>query len=142
MRIFVSLLLCFFSLAHAVGQKDEYLYIQLYGAVDAEPLSDVMVLSYDADNQQLDYTMTDGDGNATVSTQAGYILCTYLGFKELKVETRSLKKGTRNRLYMEVSSIKLKEITVKAPPIREKNDTIVYLSMHSNRNPTDILKIY
>lgn len=144
MRIFVSLLLCFFSLAHAVGQKDEYLYIQLYGAVDAEPLSDVMVLSYDADNQQLDYTMTDGDGNATVSTQAGYVLCTYLGFKELKVETRSLKKGTRNKLYMEVSSIKLKEITVKAPPIREKNDTIVYLvdafKSQSDRHIEDILK--
>lgn len=140
----MSFLFCCFSIVCAAEQQDVRLLVQLFEKESTEPLPDVMVKTFDSDHKQLSFTMTDGEGNASVSPTGDYLVCSYLGFKELKVKRSTLKENTCNKLYLEKSTVKLKEITVKAPPIREKSDTLVYLvdafKSQSDRHLEDILK--
>lgn len=126
MRFVFSVIFCCLSMIVVAGQQNEELRIQLFDEEGGETLSDVMVKSFDDKGNLKSYTMTDGDGSTSVSLSADYIICSYLGYKELKIETSSLDKSANNKLYMEKSAVELKEIIVKAPPIREKSDTIVY----------------
>ena len=127
MRLIISFLICCFSVVCSAERQEVRIHIQLCDKDSSEPLPDVVVNTFDTKQRQLSFNITDGDGNTSVSTTGDYLVCSYLGFKELKVKLSTLK-----------------EITVKAPPIREKSDTLVYLvdafKSQSDRHLEDILK--
>lgn len=144
MRLIISFLICCFSVVCSAERQEVRIHIQLCDKDSSEPLPDVVVNTFDTKQRQLSFNITDGDGNTSVSTTGDYLVCSYLGFKELKVKLSTLKENTCNKLYLEKSTVNLKEITVKAPPIREKSDTLVYLvdafKSQSDRHLEDILK--
>ncbi len=142
MRLIISFLICCFSVVCSAERQEVRIHIQLCDKDSSEPLPDVVVNTFDTKQRQLSFNITDGDGNTSVSTTGDYLVCSYLGFKELKVKLSTLKENTCNKLYLEKSTVNLKEITVKAPPIREKSDTLVYLvdafKSQSDRHLEDI----
>lgn len=144
MKELFSIILLLITSLHLNGQQLPSLSIQVCEESSSIPLSDVTITSFDQTGEFVSYVMTDGNGCAIIEGNDGFIICSYIGYKDLKVNLSTLNPKSKNTLFLESSSITLKEVIVKAPPIRAKNDTIIYLvdafkSTH-DRHLVDVLK--
>lgn len=118
--------------------------------VDAkgEALPGIVVKALAADGQRmLDYAISDGEGRYNISLPAGQepvkIVLSGMGYRTVE---RTGGKGNidMGRITMEEAELELKEVTVKAPPVHTKGDTITYivdqLKDKSDRNIEDVIK--
>jgi hypothetical protein len=141
----ILLLLCGFLLSlHVLAQQPAKLSLYVYDADDKEPLADVTLQLFDEDEKMSGFAITNGNGYAQISDAGIYMVCSFMGYNSLKVALETLRKSSPARLYLQPSSIDLKEVVVKAPPITAKNDTIVYsvnaLKAEYDRHLDDVLK--
>lgn len=106
----------------------------------------IKVLSITDYDNIISYTVSNKDGNYTLefhTTEKDIVL----EFSLLGYETSRLKIKTESRTVnhqLKFSSQLLKEVTIKAPPISSRNDTINYnvsaFISKSDRNVEDILR--
>ena len=118
--------------------------------VDAkgEVLPGIIVKALAADGQRmLGYDVSDGEGRYNISLAAGQepakIVLAGMGYRTVE---RGGGKGNidMGRITMEEAELELKEVTVKAPPVRTTGDTITYyvdqLKDKSDRSIEDVIK--
>ena len=118
--------------------------------VDAkgEVLPGIIVKALAADGQRmLGYDVSDGEGRYNISLAAGQepakIVLAGMGYRTVE---RGRGKGNidMGRITMEEAELELKEVTVKAPPVRTTGDTITYyvdqLKDKSDRSIEDVIK--
>ena len=101
-----------------------------------------------ADGQRLlGYAVSDGEGRYNISLAAGQepakIVLAGMGYRTVE---RGGGKGNidMGRITMEEAELELKEVTVKAPPVHSKGDTITYIvdqmKDKSDRSIEDVIK--
>ncbi len=118
--------------------------------VDAkgEVLPGIIVKALAADGQRmLGYDVSDGEGRYNISLAAGQepakIVLAGMGYRTVE---RGGGKGNidMGRITMEEAELELKEVTVKAPPVHSKGDTITYIvdqmKDKSDRSIEDVIK--
>lgn len=120
--------------------------VKLSGTVtDAagQPLSGVIIKSIDATTKKMaGYAQSGNDGHWTITAKAGSLLqFTAMGFKKQEL---TVKEGMKEqRVALEDNAVALKEIMVKAAPVRLSGDTIKYLlstySKPEDRTLADVL---
>ena len=115
---------------------------------DGKALPGIVVKALAADGQRmLGYAVSDGEGRYNISLPAGQepakIVLAGMGYRTVE---RAGGKGNidMGRITMEETELELKEVTVKAPPVRSKGDTITYnvdqLKDKSDRSIEDVIK--
>lgn len=129
---------------HVLAQQSAKLPLYVYDAGNKEPLADVTIQLFNEEGKMTGFTITDGNGYAQISDAGVYIVCSFMGYSDLKVGLETLRKSSPAKLYLQPSSFDLKEVVVKAPPITAKNDTIVYsvnaFKTEYDRHLDDVLK--
>ena len=118
--------------------------------VDAqgEPLAGIVVKALATEGDKLmGYAVSDGEGRYEIALTAGQeatrVILSGMGYHEVE---RKVGKGTTDlgRITMEEGELELKEVTVKAPPVRTVGDTITYvvdqLKDKSDRTIEDVIK--
>lgn len=124
-RLFLMILFCMNGLL-AVAQQT------VGGCVKDDmdlPLGRAIIKVYPANSDKMiSYTLTDAEGKYQVrlGTEKGSyrLQCTFMGFRTETVSTTPSQSVYDFRMKEE--TVNLKEVTVKAPPIRSHNDTLVY----------------
>lgn len=110
------------------------------------PIIDVVCQVFDDESKLLTFAITDNRGNATLKLQNGssYVTFSRLGYKSKRLEVTQLDRDHINTIYLVPKPTQLKEITVKAPPIKRQSDTLIYnISSFANsqdRYIEDVLK--
>ena len=113
-----------------------------------EPLAGIVVKVFAEEKGKLQgYAVTDAQGHYEITLPTGreatYAVMAGIGFRQVE---RRIEKGTNDlgRITMEEADVELKEVTVKAPPVRTSGDTIAYnvdqLKDKSDRTIEDVIK--
>lgn len=90
-------------------------------------LSSVACRVFTAEGKFYTYAIADNEGKLSVSVHKNDLLeFTFIGYGKLKVRAYSCTSGKVNVVELVEQAVPLREITIKAPPVRAKNDTIVY----------------
>lgn len=92
-----------------------------------KPLPGVIIKSVDAMTKKMaGYAQSDNDGRWSIAAKAGSVLqFKAMGFKKQELTVKEGMKG--QHIVMEDNAVALKEISVKAEPVRLSGDTIKYL---------------
>ena len=73
------------------------------------------------------YALADNNGTLSVSACArDRLVFSALGYVKLTKDVSAFSTGTSNRVWLTENSIALREVTIKAPPISAKGDTLVF----------------
>ena len=137
-------LICLFPLSVWAQQQIRGVAVDKQG----EPLVGIMVKAF-AENprKMVGYAVTSSEGHYEIALPAErvatHVVLTGMGFRQVE---RNIGKGTTDlgRITMEETELELKEVTVKAPPVRAVGDTITYnveqLKDKSDRTIEDVIK--
>lgn len=92
-----------------------------------QPLSDVVCRVFTAEGYFYAYSISDNNGKLSISVDKNDIVeFSYMGYNKLKKKANCYTSNKTNIIELVEQNISLREVTIKAPPIREKNDTITY----------------
>lgn len=113
---------------------------------DGQPLAGVIVKISGINGKTVSFTSTDSKGRYKLTCPDGMkdAKCRFslLGYGPLEITAEKLKAN--GNVTLKDSDIELKEVTVKAPPIRSSNDTITYdvgsFKSKSDRSIEDVIK--
>ena len=131
------------SLCIGAQQRVKGLVVDAQG----EPLAGIVVKALAGEDRLMGYAVSDGEGRYEISLaadrEATRITLSGMGFRQVE---RKLGRGTTDlgRITMEEAELELREVTVKAPPVRTTGDTITYnvaqLKDKSDRTIEDVIK--
>lgn len=103
------------------------LCFRIEDAITRDPLSDATCRVFTNHGKFYNYSISDVKGLLSVSVNEGDSLqFSCLGYEDLKYPANLFFRNTINSIKLTGKSIELRELVVKAPPIRQKNDTIAY----------------
>ena len=118
--------------------------------VDAhgEPLPGIVAKAFGVNAERmLAYAISNGEGHYEIELGEGLVatrvVLAGMGYRQLEL---AVKEGQNNlgRSIMEEAELELKEVTVKAPPVHVKSDTITYIvdqmKDKSDRTIEDVIK--
>ena len=92
-----------------------------------EPLVGVTCRVYTSSDKFYTYAISDKNGIVKLSPhQSDWLEFTFMGYEKQKVRVNHYHLKQANIVYMKPSSVTLKEVQIKAPPISARNDTLVY----------------
>ncbi len=112
-----------------------------------EVMAGVLVSIRDASDAPVAFVRSGSDGRYAIecadSLAVGYnLVFSFLGFKPLSIPVAKAVDG--GEIVMEESSINLKEVVVRVPPIKSRGDTLTYdvasFQSLSDRSIEDVLK--
>lgn len=146
-KIIVVALAVFFTAAFQTDAADTVMTVS--GRVcerNGEAIPGVMVIVKDREGRNVAYTMTNRAGEYSVACYTalygGTINFSCLGFAKVSKPIAGIKD--RLDITLEEEAYKLKEVTVRVPPIKANGDTITYdvnsFKTASDRTIEDILK--
>lgn len=131
------------SLCIGAQQRVKGLVVDAQG----EPLAGIVVKALAGEDRLMGYAVSDSEGRYEISLaadrEATRITLSGMGFRQVE---RKLGRGTTDlgRITMEEAELELREVTVKAPPVRTTGDTITYnvaqLKDKSDRTIEDVIK--
>ena len=132
------------SLCIGAQQRVKGLVVDAQG----EPLAGIVVKALaGGEDRLMGYAVSDGEGRYEISLAADHeatrITLSGMGFRQVE---RKLGRGTTDlgRITREEAELELREVTVKAPPVRTTGDTITYnvaqLKDKSDRTIEDVIK--
>lgn len=102
------------------------------------PLSDVTCRVFTKDGKFYNYSISNTTGDLSICINEGDSLeFSCLGYEKLIFPTHLFSTKQINSITLAEKSIELREVIVKAPPIRERNDTISY-NVRAFTKPGDI----
>ncbi len=121
------------------------LSFEIKDANNHEPLSNVTCRVFTTEGEFYTYSITDNKGLLSVSVhQDDYLEFSFIGYGKLKKKATSYIPGRINLIELSEQEIQLREITITAPPISTKNDTLVYniasFAKQGDSHLEDILK--
>lgn len=96
-------------------------------AKSGETLGKSSLRAFGKNGKMLSFAIADNSGRAVISANpTDTIEFSSLGHSSLRKAASSFSSSEDNTVKLEESAFELREITVKAPPIRVKKDTLVY----------------
>lgn len=105
----------------------EGIKVVVYEETENFVIPNVICKIYDAKNVFVSFMTSDAAGEIVMKEEsASLIIFSLLGYENLTVDYKSLKEDVVNKIYLKPAIQALSEIVVKAPPIRQKNDTLIY----------------
>lgn len=103
------------------------LSFEIKDANNHEPLSNVTCRVFTREGEFYTYSITDNKGLLSVSVhQDDYLEFSFIGYGKLKKKAASYIPGRINLIELSEQEIQLREVTITAPPISIKSDTLIY----------------
>ena len=128
--IYLTILLCVCGISRTMSQTPNEavrLSFEIRDADSHKPLISVACRVFTSEEKFYTYAISDNEGKLTVSIHKDDLLeFSYIGYKKLKTKASSYTVGKTNVIELSEQGVSLREVTIKAPPIRAKKDTLVY----------------
>lgn len=141
LRIIILQICVILSVPYLSAKKTEdvgCLSFKIEDAITRHPLSDVTCRVFTVHGKFYNYSISDTKGLLSVRVNEGDSLqFSCLGYEDLTSPANFFSINQINYIKLPEKSIELREVVVKAPPIRQKNDTIAY-SVRAFTKPGDI----
>lgn len=130
MRVLLTILVAFVSVgplqAHQPGDGLTLVFA-LTDSLTHEPLPQVVCRVFTSNDKAAAFAVSDADGKLTVvAPRDSRLSFTAMGYAGLRRPASSFSVGKVNLLSMAQQSVTLREVKVKAPPIRSAGDTLSY----------------
>lgn len=130
MRVLLTILVAFVSVgplqAHQPGDGLTLVFA-LTDSLTHEPLPQVVCRVFTSSDKAAAFAVSDADGKLTVvAPRDSRLSFTAMGYAGLRRPPSSFSVGKVNLLSMAQQSVTLREVKVKAPPIRSACDTLSY----------------
>lgn len=97
---------------------------------DHQPISDVICQLFSKEGKVIAFSTTSSDGRVVLPYRENdpmFVVLRVMGYATKKVEVASFPLGAaEHTILLSRKEHKLREVTVKAPPISLRNDTLVY----------------
>ncbi len=130
MRSCLVVLLCLWSIGVSVSQTPggvAKLSFEIKDGSTHKPLTSVVCRVFTAEVKLYTYAISDSEGKLSVPVHKTDMLeFTHIGYGKLKARMNAYAVGKVNVVELTEQAVSLREVTIKAPPIRAKSDTIVY----------------
>ena len=122
------LCVCGLQVAYPQTQGDAVsMSFEVKDTTTLEPLVGVTCRVYTSSDKFYTYAISDKNGIVKLSPhQSDWLEFTFMGYEKQKVRVNHYHLKQANIVYMKPSSVTLKEVQIKAPPISARNDTLVY----------------
>ena len=110
-----------------------------------EPLVGVTCRVYSSSGKFYSYGISDKKGVMKLQTHLNdWLEFSFLGYEKLKINISSNQSPRIHIVFMKPSTVALREVQIKAPPISARNDTLVYrvsaFTKAGDRHLEDVLK--
>ena len=110
-----------------------------------EPLDGVTCRVYSSSGKFYSYGISDKKGVMKLQTHLNdWLEFSLLGYEKLKINISSNQSPRTHIVFMKPSTVALREVQIKAPPISARNDTLVYrvsaFTKAGDRHLEDVLK--
>ena len=110
-----------------------------------EPLVGVTCRVYSSSGKFYSYGISDKNGLVKLQTHLNdWLEFSFLGYEKLKINISSNQSPRTHIVFMKPSTVALREVQIKAPPISARNDTLVYrvsaFTKAGDRHLEDVLK--
>ena len=110
-----------------------------------EPLVGVTCRVYSSSGKFYSYGISDKKGVMKLQTHLNdWLEFSLLGYEKLKINISSNQSPRTHIVFMKPSTVALREVQIKAPPISARNDTLVYrvsaFTKAGDRHLEDVLK--
>ena len=110
-----------------------------------EPLVGVTCRVYSSSGKFYSYGISDKKGVMKLQTHLNdWLEFSFLGYEKLKINISSNQSPRTHIVFMKPSTVALREVQIKAPPISARNDTLVYrvsaFTKAGDRHLEDVLK--
>ena len=110
-----------------------------------EPLVGVTCRVYSSSGKFYSYGISDKKGVMKLQTHLNdWLEFSFLGYEKLKINISSNQSPRTQIVFMKPSTVALREVQIKAPPISARNDTLVYrvsaFTKAGDRHLEDVLK--
>ena len=134
----ICVILSVLYLSAKTSEDVEWLSFKIEDAITRHPLSSVTCRIFTTQGKFYNYSISDAQGILSVCINQGDSLqFSCLGYEDLTSPANFFFNDQVNYIHLKEKSIELREVIVKAPPIRQKNDTIAY-SVSAFTKPGDI----
>jgi hypothetical protein len=145
-----NLFVCIVCLTYQLGygqNTDKSFKGVIIAAQNKTALANVVCKSFDRNNKMLTYGFSDTNGRFVLKNVNGtvaFLVFECLGYKQQKIDIKDIKDISDIKIHLNEDVVALKEITVTAPPVQRRNDTIIYnvssFEGQEDRYLVDILK--
>ncbi len=119
--VFFTILLCFATLASAQEMTG-----RVVDAADGRPLAGAILLAADSTGRQAGYTTSAADGTFRLRPRQGmraaWIDVSMMGYRVQRFDAARLPQEIR----LEVSSVEIREVEIRAPRLSLRGDTVSY----------------
>ena len=90
-------------------------------------IPNVICKIFNEKDELIDFSTSNNNGEITINHESAVLVSlNLLGYEKLSLRYNDLSRSTVNKVFLKPSVQLLNEIVVKAPPIRQKNDTLIY----------------
>lgn len=130
LTVYLTILFCVCGISRSMSQtlnEAVRLSFEIKDADSHKPLISVACRVFTPEDKFYTYAISDNEGKLAVSIHKNdFLEFSYIGYKKLKIKASSYAVGKTNVIELIEQSVSLREVTIKAPPIRAKKDTLVY----------------
>lgn len=121
------------------------LSFEIKDSTTLEPLVGVTCRVYSSSGKFYSYGISDKKGVMKLQTHLNdWLEFSFLGYEKLKINISSNQSPRTHIVFMKPSTVALREVQIKAPPISARNDTLVYrvsaFTKAGDRHLEDVLK--
>ena len=121
------------------------LSFEIKGSTTLEPLVGVTCRVYSSSGKFCCYGISDKKGLMKLQTHLNdWLEFSFLGYEKQKINISSNQSPRTHIVFMKPSTVALREVQIKAPPISARNDTLVYrvsaFTKAGDRHLEDVLK--
>lgn len=121
------------------------IFLEISDSTTSEILPGVTCRVYSSSGKFYNYGISDKNGHIKLQThQNDWLEFSFLGYEKQKIKVSNHQGSGRYIVLMKPSTIALREVQIKAPPISTRNDTLVYhigaFTKAGDRHLEDVLK--
>lgn len=113
----------------ALSQNNFRLSLVIKDSVDLHPLANVSCRAISVTNKIHTFGISDKNGGVALTVnQTDTIVLSLIGYETIRSCAKVFKADKANTILMAEKAYEIREVAIKAEPIKSKNDTITYLA--------------
>lgn len=125
----LSLFLFLFSYLSAISQVMIQIDFSVKDAISQQPLTNVVCRAISVNGKNHTFGITNIEGKVSIKTnETDTLVFSLIGYESVKAPVIAYKTETINDISLIENAYELREVEIKAQPIRANNDTITYLA--------------
>ncbi|WP_329903897.1 hypothetical protein [Porphyromonas pogonae] len=130
LRLLFCVLACLLSVGQnpLCAQEASKYTLSIKDSETKKPIADAVCRVFTASDQAQTYSLANKQGEVSLSadSHSAYVSISLLGYRKQRVEIRMLQQRSVHTVYLSKQDFNLREVVVKAQPIKRKSDTLVY----------------